>query len=57
MWGVSGMILGIPILGIVRIVLDNIEPLHPYAFLLGEEKKERKSSTLTLKLKGLFQFG
>jgi len=55
MWGVSGMILGIPILGIVRIVLDNSEPLRPYAFLLGEEKKERKSSILTQKLKGIFQ--
>ena len=39
MWGVSGMILGIPILGIARIILDNIEPLRPYAFLLGEERK------------------
>jgi predicted PurR-regulated permease PerM len=55
MWGVSGMILGIPILGIARIVFDNIEPLRPYAFLLGEEKTARQPSTLTQKLKGLFQ--
>lgn len=39
LWGVPGMILGIPILGIVRIVLENIEPLQPYAFLLGEQQE------------------
>jgi predicted PurR-regulated permease PerM len=39
MWGVPGMILGIPILGIVRIILENIEPLRPYAFLLGAQQE------------------
>jgi predicted PurR-regulated permease PerM len=55
LWGVSGMILGIPILGIVRIILDNIEPLRPYAFLLGEEQKESTSSKLAKKIKSLLQ--
>ena len=45
MWGVPGMILGIPILGIVRIILENIEPLRPYAFLLGEQQESSKISS------------
>ncbi|MFN8344590.1 MAG: AI-2E family transporter [Spirosomataceae bacterium] len=43
-WGVAGMVLAIPLLGIVKVIFDNIEPLHPYGFLIGEEKKKNKSS-------------
>jgi predicted PurR-regulated permease PerM len=57
MWGVLGMIVGIPILGITRIILDHIEPLRPYAFLLGEEQKDSKPSKLAKKIKGFFRFG
>jgi predicted PurR-regulated permease PerM len=38
-WGVPGMVLVIPILGITKIIFDHVEPLKPYGFLLGEEKK------------------
>lgn len=38
-WGVPGMILAIPSLGIVKIICDHIEPLKPYGFLIGEEKR------------------
>lgn len=40
-WGVPGMILAIPLLGILKIVCDHVEPLKPYGFLLGAEKKSR----------------
>jgi predicted PurR-regulated permease PerM len=43
-WGVAGMVLAIPLLGIAKVIFDNIEPLHPYGFLIGEEKKKNKSS-------------
>lgn len=43
-WGVAGMILAIPLLGIVKIVCDNIDALKPYGFLIGGEKKAKKSS-------------
>jgi predicted PurR-regulated permease PerM len=36
LWGLSGMFLAIPLLAIVKLVLDNIEPLKPWGFLLGD---------------------
>jgi predicted PurR-regulated permease PerM len=53
-WGIPGMILAIPVLGITKIVCDNIESLKPYGFLIGEEKTRDKKKP-TDKLKGLFR--
>lgn len=39
LWGIPGMILALPLLGIIKIVCDHIEPLKPYGYLIGEEKK------------------
>ncbi len=36
-WGVSGMILFIPMLGGIKVVLDEIPGLRPYGFLLGDD--------------------
>lgn len=36
LWGISGMFLSIPILAIVKLLCDNIEPLKPWGFLLGD---------------------
>jgi predicted PurR-regulated permease PerM len=36
LWGPSGMILSIPFTAIVKVILDNIESLEPFGFLLGE---------------------
>ncbi len=36
-WGVAGMILSIPLAGVMKVVCDNIEPLKPFGFLIGEE--------------------
>lgn len=35
-WGISGMFLSIPLLAIIKLICDNIEPLKPYGFLLGD---------------------
>ncbi|RZK16224.1 MAG: AI-2E family transporter [Pedobacter sp.] len=37
-WGVAGMILAIPILGIVKIICDRVPALQPYGFLIGPAK-------------------
>jgi predicted PurR-regulated permease PerM len=37
LWGVAGMILFIPFLGIAKIIFDNIEGLRPYGYLIGDE--------------------
>jgi len=36
-WGVAGMILFIPFLGILKVIFDNIEPLRPYGYIIGKE--------------------
>lgn len=37
-WGIAGLVLVIPILGMAKIIFDNVEPLHPLGFLLGKVK-------------------
>ncbi len=36
LWGVWGMLLSIPIIVIIKVVSQQVEPLHPVAELLGE---------------------
>lgn len=36
-WGISGMILFVPFLGILRSIFDEIPGLQPYAYLLGNK--------------------
>ncbi len=35
LWGISGMFLSIPLLAIIKLIFDHIEPLKPWGFLLG----------------------
>ncbi|HEY1024340.1 MAG TPA: AI-2E family transporter, partial [Sphingobacteriaceae bacterium] len=42
-WGIPGMVLAIPFLGIVKIICDHIEPLKPYGYLIGEERTKNES--------------
>lgn len=58
-WGIPGMILAIPLMGVAKIVCDHVDALKPFGELIGEEKKEpgkiKKSMTaLTQKIKKLF---
>jgi predicted PurR-regulated permease PerM len=36
LWGIPGMFLSIPLLAIVKLLCDHIEPLKPWGFLLGD---------------------
>jgi predicted PurR-regulated permease PerM len=36
LWGIPGMFLSIPLLAIVKLICDHIEPLRPWGFLLGD---------------------
>ncbi len=36
-WGIPGMVLCMPITGMVKVVCDNVDALKPYGFLIGEE--------------------
>lgn len=55
-WGIPGMVLAIPLLGMVKIIFDHIEPLKRFGELIGEEKKKpnklkKKISEMIGKLK------
>lgn len=55
-WGIPGMILAIPLLGITKIVFEHIEPLKPFAFLIGSDEKKDDEGFLN-KIKGWFGKG
>lgn len=40
LWGLSGLILALPITAILKVILDTIPSLEPYGFLLGEPEHE-----------------
>lgn len=54
LWGIPGMILAIPIMGITKIVCDHVTPLKPFGFLIGESKK-KKDKGITEKIRGWFR--
>lgn len=35
-WGVWGMLLAVPMMMVVKVICDHVEPLHPVGHLLGE---------------------
>jgi predicted PurR-regulated permease PerM len=39
-WGITGMFLAIPVLGIVKVVLDRIPAMEPFGYLLGETEED-----------------
>lgn len=40
-WGVMGMILSVPVLGIINVVFSHVQPLKPYSYLLSNNKDGR----------------
>jgi predicted PurR-regulated permease PerM len=53
-WGLAGIILFLPLLGILKIIFENVEGLAPYAYLIGDQKESSASKKIWLKLKGIF---
>lgn len=55
LWGVAGMIIAIPVLGIMKIVFEHLEPMKPIAYLMRDDEEEswleRKVSEAFKKLK------
>ena len=47
-WGIPGMVLAIPLLGIIKIICDHIPSLKPYGYLIGSDRKKK---TIFLKRK------
>ena len=42
-WGVAGMIVFLPLFGIIKIVCDHVTPLKPLGYLLGEPEGKKPS--------------
>jgi predicted PurR-regulated permease PerM len=53
-WGIAGMILAVPLLGMAKIICDSYPHLKPYGFLLGPENPRKVRTGLIDKVKGLF---
>lgn len=43
LWGIPGLVLAIPLTGMIKIVCDHVEPWKPYGFLIGEIKSTKPS--------------
>jgi predicted PurR-regulated permease PerM len=54
-WGIAGVILFLPLLGMIKIILDNVEGLYPYAFLIGDQNGDGGSNGIMKKIKGMFK--
>ena len=53
-WGLAGIILFLPLLGILKIIFENVEGLHPYAYLIGDQRETSAHAEIWSKIKGLF---
>jgi len=42
-WGLAGMVLCLPLTGMLKVVCDHVEGLKPIGFLIGEEVDYRKN--------------
>jgi len=49
-WGIPGMVLAVPLLGMFKIVCDHFEPLNDYAFLIGPPKEKKSEGNFLTKL-------
>lgn len=56
-WGVGGMVLAIPLVGMIKIVCDHVPALKPYGFLIGKEKSVKGDSSMVKRIKKLFGMG
>lgn len=43
LWGVAGMILFLPIVGIVKIICDHIDALKPFGYVIGDPSGKKAS--------------
>lgn len=55
LWGIPGIILAIPITGMIKITCDHIESLKPLGFLIGEIESEKPGQSLITRIRQLFK--
>jgi len=47
-WGIPGMLLSVPFLGIFKVICENVRPLQPIAFLLSSRESLEKDKKETI---------
>ena len=53
-WGVAGMILAIPLMGMLKIICDSYPDLQPYGFLIGPENPKKSKTSVIDYVKKLY---
>lgn len=56
LWGIPGIILAIPTTAILKVVCDNIEPLQPFGFFIGEIETSPNKDGVIKKIGKFFAF-
>jgi predicted PurR-regulated permease PerM len=54
-WGLPGIFLAIPLIAMIKIICDHIEPLKPYGFLIGETNDVKNESFIAKKISNWFK--
>ena len=54
-WGIPGIFLAIPIIAMLKIIFDHIDPLKPYGFLIGEIETGKKDPVIIKKIRDLIK--
>jgi predicted PurR-regulated permease PerM len=54
LWGLAGMVLFLPLLGVTKIIFDSVPNLKPYAFLIGDQTDQRPAEFIKKTLMNLF---
>ncbi len=55
-WGVAGMLLALPLMGMLKIIFDHIPKLEPYGYLIGSERQDNRENRLRQFLERIFPF-
>jgi predicted PurR-regulated permease PerM len=53
-WGIAGIILFLPLSGILKIVFENVQGLQPYASLIGDQRDSSAHRNTWAQIKGIF---
>ncbi|KLT67323.1 AI-2E family transporter [Pedobacter sp. BMA] len=53
-WGIAGMILAVPLLGMAKIICDSYPELKPYGYLIGPENPGKPNTSMIDYVKKLF---
>jgi len=53
-WGIAGIVLFLPLSGILKIVFENVQGLQPYASLIGDQRDSSAHKNTWAQIKGIF---